>query len=349
MEYKKALDAVISKSRVHFYKPIQIAEILYRNRVENLDIENLENYRTRSKRWRDDVSLRLVGSASTSSAKFQDNLFEENAVPPRHIQSLASRNRESDGLVEAYIYRSLSAKMNDLQVIHTYLSSANASNFELMTLIDYFTSTPGLRRSMDKVFEIITFSIFRVLVNSLEVQVQVQVATSDEKILTSFQGFGEKVLGLRGEKSKSVPGNIFRVGSTNANDGGIDLWANFGPAIQVKHFALSADLIRDISNGLRVDNCIIVCTDLEKSAMESILLKEKPENPSLSIVTLSDLRNWFATALKPENVIEVGEELVSTLLQEFEREFPINNEMPTFLSERGYDKTKLDDDWAVSF
>ena len=30
---KKALDAVIKKSRVHLYKPIQIAEILYRDRV----------------------------------------------------------------------------------------------------------------------------------------------------------------------------------------------------------------------------------------------------------------------------------------------------------------------------
>ena len=30
---KKALDNVIKKSRVHLYKPIQIAEILYRDRT----------------------------------------------------------------------------------------------------------------------------------------------------------------------------------------------------------------------------------------------------------------------------------------------------------------------------
>ena len=32
-EAKKALDAVIEKGRVHLYKPIQVAEILYRDRV----------------------------------------------------------------------------------------------------------------------------------------------------------------------------------------------------------------------------------------------------------------------------------------------------------------------------
>lgn len=30
---KQALDAVIEKGRVHLYKPIQVAEILYRDRV----------------------------------------------------------------------------------------------------------------------------------------------------------------------------------------------------------------------------------------------------------------------------------------------------------------------------
>ncbi len=30
---KQALDKVLSKGRVHMYKPIQVAEILYRDRV----------------------------------------------------------------------------------------------------------------------------------------------------------------------------------------------------------------------------------------------------------------------------------------------------------------------------
>ena len=49
-EARKSLDAVIRKSRVHLYKPIQIAEILYHDRVyHDVDLNDLETYRNRSK------------------------------------------------------------------------------------------------------------------------------------------------------------------------------------------------------------------------------------------------------------------------------------------------------------
>lgn len=49
-EAKQALDKIISKARIHLYKPIQIAEILYRDRIEgDIDLEDLETYRNQSK------------------------------------------------------------------------------------------------------------------------------------------------------------------------------------------------------------------------------------------------------------------------------------------------------------
>ena len=55
---KNALDRVIQKSRVHLYKPIQIAEILYRDRtVGDIDLLDLNTYRSKSKKWRDDVCI----------------------------------------------------------------------------------------------------------------------------------------------------------------------------------------------------------------------------------------------------------------------------------------------------
>lgn len=46
IEAKIALDKLIKKSRVHLYKPIQIAEILYHHRMHNdIDLLNLEDYR----------------------------------------------------------------------------------------------------------------------------------------------------------------------------------------------------------------------------------------------------------------------------------------------------------------
>ena len=94
------------------YKPIQIAEILYRYRTEPMqhglgDLSNKEAYRNSSKRWRDEITKRLIGRVCTSSQKFQDNLFDENAVPPYILQELAEVNNQFGGVVERYIYHCL--------------------------------------------------------------------------------------------------------------------------------------------------------------------------------------------------------------------------------------------------
>ncbi len=95
---KDQLDTVIKKARVHFYKPIQIAEILYRDRVEkDIDLDNLETYRTPSRKWRDIISLRFIGRISTSSARYQDDLFNANATPPAILSQLEKINRDSGG------------------------------------------------------------------------------------------------------------------------------------------------------------------------------------------------------------------------------------------------------------
>lgn len=74
---KDSLDSIIKKARVHLYKPIQIAEILYHKRTQNnsLNLLELEEYRAQSKRWRDLVCIELLGNICSSSARFQDDLF----------------------------------------------------------------------------------------------------------------------------------------------------------------------------------------------------------------------------------------------------------------------------------
>ncbi len=59
-EAKNELDLIIKKSRVHLYKPIQIAEILYCARTQanlEIDLTDLETYRNRSKKWRDIICM----------------------------------------------------------------------------------------------------------------------------------------------------------------------------------------------------------------------------------------------------------------------------------------------------
>ena len=94
---KTALDLVIKKARVHLYKPIQIAEILCRDRIHrDIDLIDLETYRAKSKKWRDLICVRFLGRTSTSSAKYQDDLFNKNAVPPVAISVLGQENRDKN-------------------------------------------------------------------------------------------------------------------------------------------------------------------------------------------------------------------------------------------------------------
>ncbi len=138
-EARRSLDTVIRKSRVHLYKPIQIAEILYHDRVfHDVDLRDLETYRNRSKKWRDDMSRPLLGRTCTSSARFQDNLFEENAVPPQVIAVLGEENRRTGGAVEAYIYRQFNTKHDQMEEALSVCRTATPESFDVKAFIDSF-------------------------------------------------------------------------------------------------------------------------------------------------------------------------------------------------------------------
>lgn len=158
---KKYLDKLIRKSRVHMYKPIQIAEILYHHRIDrNINLLHLEDYRNDSKRWRDEISIHLLGRKCTSSARFQDNLFEDNAIPPKVLAVLGQENVRSNGAVEAYIYRQFDNKHSQLSDALDYCLNADANTFSIKHFIDSFWNEPGLKRSLDKAYEIIVYSLF---------------------------------------------------------------------------------------------------------------------------------------------------------------------------------------------
>lgn len=161
---KEALDKIISKSRIHFYKPIQIAEILYRIRhYGDINPLNLEEYRNESKHWRDEVSIQLLGRKCTSSARFQDDLFNDNAIPPKVLNTLSHENLLTGGAVEAYIYRKFTNKHNQLFNALSYCRDSNKNNFSVINFINSFWNEPGLKRSLDKIYEIVVYALFSAL------------------------------------------------------------------------------------------------------------------------------------------------------------------------------------------
>ncbi len=152
---KRSLDTVIKKARVHLYKPIQVAEILYKDRVaRDIELKDLETYRTQSRKWRDEVCMRILGRTSTSSARFQDNLFDSNATPPPVLVTLGEINRRYNGAVEAYIYEAFRQKHAQMSKWLDYVRYSDRTSFKLQNFIAGFRRDPGLARSVDKIAEV---------------------------------------------------------------------------------------------------------------------------------------------------------------------------------------------------
>ena len=224
---KKALDKVIDKARVHLYKPIQVAEILYRDRVEQkINLSELATYRTQSKKWRDVICIQFLGRTSTSSARYQDDIFNDNAVPPAILEKLGEENRAGNGIVEAYIYRKFLQRFSQMTTGLDYCVIRDKSNFQLDEFLALFWHEAGLRRSIDKVYEIIVYALFSSLVEALEVSVEVSMNLEKTAILEEFADFSKSVMQLSPEQTTiKLKARINRVGVTNAADRGLDMWA----------------------------------------------------------------------------------------------------------------------------
>lgn len=339
---KKALDALIQKSRVHLYKPIQIAEILYRHRtVGDIDLLDLEDYRTKSKKWRDDITISLLGTKCTSSARFQDNLFDDNAVPPAILQILGEENRDSNGAVEAYIYQRFSNKHSQLAMALDYCSNATAETFNVKEFIDSFWNEPGLKRSLDKIYEIIVYSLFSTLVETMNLQVQISIDEKHITLLQEFEDFSKKVMCLDIRNIKHVQdAKVYRVGVTNAADRGLDMYSNWGPAIQIKHLTLDVTLAEDIVSSVSSDKIVIVCKDAEKNIIVSLLTQIGWKSHIQSIVTENDLIDWYEKALRGKYSEILSNSLLERLAEEISLEFPYVDDIPHVLRERHYERIK---------
>jgi hypothetical protein len=350
---KTRLDSLIAKGRVDLYKPIQIAEVLHKHRIlpehEQFDLNDVESFRNRSRVWRDEVTLRLLSKRSTSSARYQDDIWNASAMPPNLLIPLDRFNQKSGGVVEAYIYQRFAARQGLVSSLIAELKNAQPSSFCIARFLGKFESEPGLRRSIDKGYEIVTFAILDLLIRKSGAAISLVIPEHGRSILGDFVGMGERVFGVpRHGQSASVRARIYRVGVTNAADRGLDMWANFGPAIQVKHLRLDAALAVDIVGQLDADRVVVVCKDADAAALTQIMTK-LPVSPRIGgVIQQHDLIEWYERALRgPHNKI-LAADLIDSLVKCFESEFPQATEVMTaFMQERGYDRIALGGDWEL--
>lgn len=336
-EAKNALDLIIKKSRVHLYKPIQIAEILHHDRLYNdVNLLDLDTYRTQSKKWRDTMCIALVGRTSTSSAKYQDDVFD--AMPPELLNELGKENRRTGGAVESYIYKKFAGKHQQLRDALDYCRRSRTDDFSLKVFVDSFWEEPGLRRSIDKIYEVIVHSLFLTLVDAMELKVEISVDESKVSIMGEFEDFTKKVMCLDYNTRESIQdAKIYRVGVTNAADRGLDMYSNWGPAIQIKHLSLDEKLAEEIVTSISSDRIVIVCKDAEKGVIMSLLTQIGWREKIQSIITEDDLINWYDKALRGNYANLLGEELLNTLREEISEEFPsVSEEIPSLLRDRNY-------------
>lgn len=344
---KEALDKIIRKGRVHLYKPIHIAEILYysRNKLADIRIDELDTYRTISRKWRDEVSLRLVGRKSTSSARYQDDVFNENSMPPHLLALLDAENKRKDGVVEAYIYHRLKQRLQDVADAYDYLNQSSENEFSLGDFLNYFEQRPGLKRSVGKAYEIVVYALFSTLVEELKATVSLTLENPDPEVLDDFALFAEYVLGVN--KDNTVierPARIYRGGVANAADRGLDMWTNFGPAVQVKHLRLDAELADDITEEVATEEVVIVCKTAEADLIRSLL--NQIGRRIRGVITQDDLLHWYELCLtKYKN--RLGDKVLKHLRNEFVQEFPSSQELLPFLRERGYTITPLSGQWQL--
>lgn len=344
-ESKNVLDKHIAKQRAVMYKPIQIAEILYKCRIGELTLNDIQNnpekYRNTSKKWRDEVSLQLINQRSTSSQKFQDNIFEQNAVPPSVIAILAKHNSANNGIVERYIYQQFWQRQEAIRNLWDFILQKDRKTFRLDEFLDLFRRDKKMKRSIDKAYEIVVYALFNALVRELKISVTIQADKSQSALLKDFEDFARLVLGIDSKHpSISLPARLYRAGLSNAADKGLDMWANYGLAIQVKHLTLTEELADDIVDETTADRILIVCKDSEKVPIEKVCKQIGFGSRVQGIVTQTHLIQWYENALRGRFSKTVGSTLIESLKTEFQVEFPYSTTFSDFFNKRGYQKIK---------
>ena len=205
-----------------------------------------------------------------------------------------------------------------------------------------------LRRSLDKVYEIIVYSLFSTIVEALNLQVEVSVDSDKIDILKEFREFAQMVMCLDVDVHKSKQdAKVYRVGVTNAADRGLDMYSNWGPAIQIKHLSLDVELAESIVTSIASDRIVIVCKDAEKNVIVSLLTQIGWKSRIQSIVTESDLIDWYERALRGKYADLLGDALLEKMCSELANEFPSIEETPEIIKNRHYEDI-TDSYWKVN-
>ena len=335
MEIKQAkekLDHVIAIGRVEMYKPIQVAETL-RMAITSKDINlsDVESYRTKSRRWRDKVTDALFSKSSTSSARFQDDLWNPSAVPPEAMVALGNAN-SANHVVEAYIYSFIIEKNQELVIARSTVSNLNSKK-QVENLLAAF-DVPTLKSSADRLYEILATAVFKTELSQTSYTISI-----DGPKPTNHRNSIDALVDL--VFHYPMPLEVDRLGHTNAADAGLDIWTNFGVAVNVKRLPLNVALLDKIVKDTPIGSLHIVCLKVEPAALAK-LDQLKKAGLKISVTTLDDLLNSVESLTGNKTSLKL---FVDTLTKSFDQEFPMAKTLGDFIKSRDYLSTPLTGLW----
>lgn len=346
---KEEIDTLINNARFRCFRPIRVAEILYHSRTEaNVALENPESYRVESGRWRDTVSVRLTGKASSSSKSYQKDFSD--LIDPASLSKLDALNRAEDGVVESYIYHRLKHdKWGSLIAARDYINESDVADFSFERYMELTTEVGGIQD--DALLEIAVYALFNAIAETLDAKAKLKIESPDEAILNDFSEFVSTFMGLgEGETAFETLVDVHRAGkATYAADKGVDIGTNFGTMVQVKYVTLSRESVTDIEDNSYVDRVVVVCQDADKDVIENVS-KQLGFERIRAIVTIDDLTTWYATALDKYQH-RLGDSLLGHLRSEFNDEYGSGETkvppVADLIAERDYDSVELTGQWIV--
>lgn len=164
-------------------------------------------------------------------------------------------------------------------------------------------------------------------------------------MLQEFSDFAKKVMCIDSNNLSYIQSaHVYRVGVTNAADRGLDMYSNWGPAIQIKHLTLDEELAENIVASVSSDKVVIVCKEAEQKTILSLLTQIGWRDHIQDIITEQDLIQWYEKALRGTYSEILGDEVICRLCGEIAEEFPSVDAVPDILKKRNYDQIS-DDYW----
>jgi hypothetical protein len=241
-------------------------------------------------------------------------------------------------------------QINSLYSTLQELCIVNTSEFSITKFLTHFHRDSRLKKYIDIAYDIVINVLFYTLAKHLDVTENLYLNKYRLGIVKDFEKFTTIVLGIDPIKlSISQPARLFRLGVTNAADARIDMWANFGPAVQVKHITLDTEEGKRITEEVMADKLIIVCKHAEQKVIENILSQVGLESKIRGFITEKDLISWYKLCMK-KYANSIGKDVLSALSHEFDVEFPLakSSEIEKFFKERGYSRKMLQGIWVLS-